>query len=101
MNGNIDHIVDLPDELDGRLTASAISQRSNVLSNKVTSILSASYADNEIRDALQTLDGREVENTAEFRRNLRLDVQKEVIERNGAIVRDFGHVAEVRYKALC
>lgn len=70
--------------------------RTNPLSSKVTSVLSASYADTDIRDALSLLDKRNVENNAETRRQLRLDVQKEVIESNGDIIREFGHVAEVR-----
>lgn len=70
--------------------------RTNPLSSKVTSVLSASYADPDIRDALSLLDKRNVENNAETRRQLRLDVQKEVIESNGDIIREFGHVAEVR-----
>jgi len=70
--------------------------RSNPLSSKVTSVLSASYADSDIRDALGLLDKRGLENNAETRRQLRLDVQKDVIESNGEIIREFGHVAEVR-----
>lgn len=58
-------------------------------------MLSASYADLEIRDALDTLDSRGVRNTAETRRQLRLEVQKEVIQCNGEVVKDFGQVAEV------
>jgi hypothetical protein len=69
--------------------------RSNALSSKVTSVLSASYADLEIKDALNLLDGRGVENNAETRRRLRLDIQKDVIESNGAVIKEFGHVAEV------
>ena len=68
----------------------------NPLSSKVTTVLSASYADSEIRDALTLLDSRGVENNAETRRQLRLNVQKEVIVCNGDIIREFGHVAEVR-----
>jgi hypothetical protein len=45
---------------------------------------------------LETLDNRGVQNTAETRRQLRLEVQKEVIDCNGKIVEDFGKVAEVR-----
>lgn len=74
--------------------ASAAAPRSNALQNRVTNVLSASYADLEIRDALSTLDERGLHNTAETRRNLRLDVQQELIECNGEIVRDFGQVAE-------
>jgi len=69
--------------------------RSNPLSAKVTSVLSASYADSDIRDALALLDKRGLENNSETRRQLRLDVQKEVIESNGDIIREFGQVAEV------
>lgn len=71
------------------------TQLSNALSNRLTSVLSASYADSDIRDALETLSLRGVHNTAETRRQLRLDVQKEVVECNAEIVRDFGKVAEV------
>jgi hypothetical protein len=69
--------------------------RSNPLSAKATSVLSASYADSDIRDALGLLDKRGIQNTAETRRQLRLAVQKEVIDSNGDIIREFGHVAEV------
>jgi hypothetical protein len=69
--------------------------RNNPLSIKATSVLSAPYADSDIRDALALLDKRGLENNAETRRQLRLDVQKEVIESNGEIIREFGHVAEV------
>lgn len=69
--------------------------RSNPLATKVTSVLSASYADSDIRHALTLLDNQGVENNAETRRQLRLDVQKEVIESNGDIIKEFGHVAEV------
>jgi len=69
--------------------------RNNPLSSKVTTVLSASYADSDIRDALALLDTRGLENSSETRRQLRLNVQKEVIECNGDIIREFGHVAEV------
>ena len=71
------------------------SRGPSALSSRITSVLSASYADLEIRDALETLDARGVRNTAETRRQIRLDVQKEVIQCNGEIVKDFGEVAEV------
>lgn len=67
----------------------------SALSSRITGVLSASYADLEIRGALETLDERNIDNTAETRRKIRLDVQKEVIECNGEIVKDFGEVAEV------
>lgn len=40
------------------------------------------------------LDERGLQNSAETRRNLRLDVQEELIQCNGEVVRDFGKVAE-------
>ncbi|KAF1945825.1 oligomeric complex COG6 [Clathrospora elynae] len=71
-----------------------VSRGANALSSRIASVLSASYADLDIRDALETLDDRGIQNTAETRRQLRLDVQKDVIQCNGEIVRDFGLVAE-------
>ena len=73
----------------------AVSSRNSALSNKLTGVISRSYADPEIKDTLSILDARGVVNDASVRRKLRLDAQKEVIECNGAIVQDFGLVAEV------
>jgi hypothetical protein len=67
----------------------------NPLSSKVTSVLSTSYADTEFREALTLLDERGILNSAETRRQLRLDLQKEVIDSNGEIIDEFGKVAEV------
>ncbi|KAF2807628.1 oligomeric Golgi complex subunit 6 [Mytilinidion resinicola] len=84
-----------PDLLSPATPSIGVSSRtSNALSSRITSVLSASYADLDIRDALETLNGRGIRNTAETRRQLRLDVQKEVIQCNGDIVKDFGQVAE-------
>ncbi|OAA54511.1 hypothetical protein SPI_08757 [Niveomyces insectorum RCEF 264] len=66
----------------------------NPLATKVTSVLSASYADAEFRDSLALLDERHIQNNAETRRRLRLDVQKEVIDSNGEVIVQFGRVAE-------
>jgi hypothetical protein len=73
----------------------SLSSKSNALSNKISSVLSASYADSEIRNALTLLDKRGTTNTTETRRNLRLDAQKELIDCNVAILDEFGQVAEV------
>ncbi|KAL8696085.1 MAG: hypothetical protein Q9201_007831 [Fulgogasparrea decipioides] len=70
------------------------TQRSSALSNKLTGVLSVSYADSEIRDALRLLDQKNVKNTPDLRRNLRSDLRKEVIDCNGIIVKEFGQVAE-------
>lgn len=96
MAGTQSYVNDLSESLDDKLTVSSTPQRSNALSNKLSAVLSASYADSEIRDALRSLDEKEIKNTARTRRRLRLDVQKDVIEPNGAVVQEFGHVAEVR-----
>ncbi|EKV07439.1 Golgi transport complex subunit Cog6, putative [Penicillium digitatum] len=69
-------------------------QRPTALTNRLTTVLSASYADSDIRDSLETLSMRGIQNTAETRRQLRLDVQKEVVDCNAEIVKDFGKVAE-------
>jgi hypothetical protein len=88
---------------DGRASSTALPNtlqtplRSNALSSKVNSVLSASYADLEIRDALNLLDKRGIENTVETRRQLRLDIQKDVIDSNGLVIKEFGHVAEVSW----
>ena len=73
------------------LTAKA----ANPLSSKVTTVLSSSYADTDFREALALLDERGVSNTAETRRQLRLELQKEVIDSNGEIIDEFAKVAEV------
>lgn len=75
-------------------TTPGTANRSTALQNRITSVLSASYADLEIRDALAILDERGLQNSAETRRNLRLDVQEELIQCNGEVVHDFGQVAE-------
>ncbi|KAK0611114.1 oligomeric Golgi complex subunit 6 [Immersiella caudata] len=67
---------------------------SNPLTSKVTGVLSASYADTEFRDSLALLDERGVHSTAETRRQLRLDLQKEVIDSNGEIINEFAKVAQ-------
>nr|OQO30094.1 hypothetical protein B0A51_02656 [Rachicladosporium sp. CCFEE 5018] len=67
--------------------------RSNALQTRIASVLSASYADLEIRDTLNIIDQRHLSNSADTRRNLRLDVQEELIQCNGGIVQDFGQVA--------
>ena len=71
-------------------------QRNNTLTTKISKVLSASYADSEMRDALRELDGRHVYNTPDFRRTIHLDAQKEVIDCNAEIVDQFGALAEVR-----
>lgn len=71
------------------------SKASNPLTAKATAILSTSYSDFEFREALSLLDDRGIENNAKTRRQIRLSIHKEVIDSNGAIIDEFGHVAEV------
>lgn len=68
--------------------------RPSALSSRITSVLSASYSDLEIRDALGILDSRGFKNTSESRRRLRLDIQEEVIQRNAEVLRDFKGLAD-------
>lgn len=84
------------DLLSPSIPTTVSAPRSSALSSRITSVLSASYADLDLRDALETLDTRDFQNTQESRRNLRLDLQQEVIKSNGEIIQDFGQVAEVR-----
>jgi hypothetical protein len=96
---------------DGTATSStpfgsaSSSAKASAISSKITTLLSSSFADADIRDALAILDARGVKNNAETRRNLRQDAQKEIIDCNAEIVADFGTVAEVWHltssSALC
>ncbi|KAI1428930.1 oligomeric complex COG6 [Xylaria sp. FL1777] len=70
------------------------NRATNPISSKITSVLSTSYADSEFREALVLLDERDISNSAETRRQLRLDVQREVIDSNGQIINEFGRVAD-------
>lgn len=65
------------------------------LASRVTSVLSTSHSDTEFRDALALLDSRNIVNDAETRRQIRMSLQKEVLDGNGEIVGEFGKVAEV------
>ena len=86
--------------LDDGATPLSQNQKSTALSNRITSILSTSYIDAEIREAFRTLDERHARNTPEARRRLRIDAQKDVLDCNGNIVRDFGRVADVCRSAI-
>lgn len=67
----------------------------NSLTSKINTVLSTSYVDSEFRDALSLLDQRGFQNTAKERRQLRLGLQREVIDGNGEIISEFGRVADV------
>lgn len=74
-----------------------VTKRSNALSNRLTGVLSSSYTDSEVRDALRLLDARGAQNVEDTRSSLKYDAQKEVIQANAQIVEDFGKVAKVRF----
>lgn len=78
-------------------TASAFNFKGpNPFSSKVTTVLATSYADSEFRGALSLIDDRGLTNSAATRRQVRLQLQKEVIDSNGNIIVEFGRVADVR-----
>ncbi|KND93044.1 Conserved oligomeric Golgi complex subunit 6 [Tolypocladium ophioglossoides CBS 100239] len=76
-------------------SAFLVSKNPNPLAAKVAAVLSTSYSDTEFREALSLLDERAVGNDARTRRQIRLDLHKEVIDSNGVIVDEFGRVAEL------
>ncbi|KAI9685752.1 MAG: Golgi transport complex subunit 6 [Bathelium mastoideum] len=90
----IDRDLTEPPDAQGAQMSLQLGRSGAALSNRITKVLAGSYADLEIRDALETLDERGLINNAETRRQLRLDVQRELIQRNGEVVQDFGKVAE-------
>lgn len=72
------------------------SKKSSSLSSKVTSVLSTSFSDPEFREALSLFDQRNLLNNAKTRRQIRLELQRDVMECNGLVIDHFGRVAEVR-----
>lgn len=70
------------------------SKSSNPFSTKVTAVLATSYSDSEFRDALSLLDERGITNSAATRRQLRLRLQREVIDSNRDVIAEFGKVSD-------
>ena len=68
---------------------------SSASQQRLATVLSASYIDADLRNALAVLDEQFVDNTAESRRQLRVNIQGDVIRSNAQIIRDFALVAEV------
>ncbi|KAM3487070.1 hypothetical protein MY3957_009638 [Beauveria namnaoensis] len=81
-----------PADAPGHTVAS--SKVINALATKVSAVLSASYSDAEFRGAVALIDHRGLKHDGRTRRRLRLDLQKEVIEKNGKILDDFGFVSD-------
>lgn len=83
-------------DIDGLGSDGSSVKRSNALSNRLTNVLSSSYADTEIRDALRLFDARYRDKDIENEVDLRYETQREVIEANARIIDDFAKVARVR-----
>ena len=88
-------------DLEGAIADGNSARRGNALSNKLTSVLSSSYADNEIRDALRLFDTRygQIDVNRDF--DLKYEAQKQVIETNARIIDDFAKVAKVDRLYMC
>lgn len=76
---------------------SSLSQgkTTNPLTSKIASVLSTSYTDSDFRDTLDLFDKRALQHHTKINRRLRLDLHKEVIDRNSDVLNEFGKVAEV------
>lgn len=66
---------------------------SNVISQKVSNLLSMSFGDSSLKLALEALETRIPENHVDSRRNLRSTVEQEVIKSSGLILKDFSNIA--------
>lgn len=96
MTENNNHSQTISEIHNEKIAFPSSSQRPNALLNKVANVLAASYADSDIRDALRILDSKQVQNTPQIRRSLRLDIQNEVLQCNSGIITEFGLLAQVR-----
>lgn len=80
---------------DSHASSSTWNKSGNPLATRVSSILSTSYSDADFRGTLTVIDGRGIKNDGNARRRLRLHLQREVIEKNGKVLDEFGLVSEV------
>ncbi|KAF1809000.1 oligomeric complex COG6 [Eremomyces bilateralis CBS 781.70] len=78
---------------DATLAEGPSFPRGSTVSSRISNILSVSYADQAIRDALQTLQSRGASDYNQVRRHFYHDVQKETIQCNAEVVQDFGKIA--------
>ncbi|KAG5929687.1 hypothetical protein E4U42_005017 [Claviceps africana] len=86
--------LDLEPPDDSKYSSSVLYKNSNSLPSKLVSVLSMSFSDPEFRETLSLLDQRHLLNNATNRRQIRLDLQKDVAECNGLVIDQFGRVAE-------
>lgn len=73
----------------------ATTSRHHALSSRISSVLSLSYVDTDVDSALQTLDLQGTPDLAELRQKFRQSVQRQVIDENAVVVRDFSQVSKV------
>lgn len=73
----------------------ALPRGISTITSKISHLASTPYTDSEFAEGLQLLDGRDTQSTADARRQLRLNVQKEVIDTNGDVLDSFSKVAQV------
>lgn len=84
----------------GNNTLAASAKGSNSLATKVTAVLSTSFSDTEFREALALIDQQEFANDAKNRRQIRINLHKDVIDSNGTIIDNFGRVSEVSFPPI-
>ena len=89
---------DGPSSQHGHTLSAAPIRNNSSVATKLASVLSTSYSDAEFREALDLLDQRQIVNDGRGRRQIRLNLQKDVLDCNEVIVNEFGRVAEV---SLC
>ncbi|VVT43559.1 uncharacterized protein SAPINGB_P000041 [Magnusiomyces paraingens] len=66
-----------------------LARPDNAFSQKIASILSTSYTDPSVRQAITSLDSRVRENTGYARRHLRYNTEAEIIAANGLALKDY------------
>jgi conserved oligomeric Golgi complex subunit 6 len=92
------------DDRDGLLSPEGDGssvKRANALSARISTVLSTSYADTEIRQALRLFELRHSQGGSDASygsSDLKALAEKEVVDSNAQVVDDFGHVAAVSYK---
>lgn len=71
-----------------------LARPNNAFSQKIASILSTSYTDPSVRQAISSLDSRLRENTSYSRRHLRYNTEAEIISANGLALKDYSKLID-------
>ncbi|KAG6017068.1 hypothetical protein E4U43_002372 [Claviceps pusilla] len=79
---------------DGENNSSVPYKNLNSLPSKLVSVLSMPFSDSEFRETLSLFDQRNLSNDAKNRRQIRLSLQRDVMNSNGLVIDQFGRVAE-------